>query len=129
IMPLLSLGPDIKSIYLMMIGILWFDTLSIVPFAELRLVRKAVQYAIIRTVNVLINIGLNFYLILVLNWGIEAVFIANLVASGLTTVFIWVLTARLWKGSWSQTVFQKALRFGMPFVPAGIGYAINEILD
>ncbi len=127
--PLLGLGPGIKNIYLMMIGILWFDTLSIVPFAELRLVRKAVQYATIRTVNVLINLGLNFYLILVLRWGIEAVFTANLVASGITTIFIWGLTANLLKGDWHRVIFRKAFWFGMPFVPAGIGYAVNEILD
>jgi O-antigen/teichoic acid export membrane protein len=129
IMPLLSLSPETKNIYLMMIGILWFDTLSIVPFAELRLVRKAWQYATVRTVNVLINLGLNFYLILVLGWGIRAVFVANLAASGLTTLFMWALTARLLKGSWSRAIFRKAFWFGMPFVPAGIGYAINEILD
>jgi O-antigen/teichoic acid export membrane protein len=129
IKPLLSLGAGTHHIYLMMIGILWFDTLSIVPFAELRLVRKAVQYAAIRTANVLINLGLNFYLILALGWGIEAVFTANLVASGLTTIFIWIFTAPMLKGGWSRSIFRKAFWFGMPFVPAGIGYAINEILD
>ncbi|HYW34293.1 MAG TPA: oligosaccharide flippase family protein, partial [Balneolaceae bacterium] len=78
IMPLLSLPSGARNIYLMMVGILWFDTLSLLPFAELRLVRKAFQYAGIRMANVLINLGLNLYLILGLGWGIEAVFIANL---------------------------------------------------
>ncbi len=128
-MPLLSLSPDVRNIYLMMIGILWFDTLSAVPFAELRLIRKSWQYASIRIANVLINLGLNFYLILILGWGIEAVFIANLAASGITTIFIWIYTAPMWKGRWSRFIFHKALWFGMPFVPAGVGYAINEILD
>ncbi|HYW36321.1 MAG TPA: polysaccharide biosynthesis C-terminal domain-containing protein, partial [Balneolaceae bacterium] len=98
-------------------------------FAELRLVRKAFQYAGIRMANVLINLGLNLYLILGLGWGIEAVFIANLAASGLTTLFIWVLTAKMWRGNWSGYIFRKAIRFGLPLVPAGLGYAVNEMLD
>jgi len=129
VMPLMSLEPGTESLYLLMIGILWFDTLSIVPFAELRLVRRSMLFAAIRTGNVLINLGLNFYLILGLGWGIEAVFTANIVASGATTVLLWVLTARMMGGSWSRQVFDKALRFGLPFIPAGIGYAINEMLD
>jgi O-antigen/teichoic acid export membrane protein len=129
IMPVMSLDPATKSIYLMMIGIVWFDTLSIVPFAELRLVRKSLQYAAIRTMNVLINVGLNVYLILFQGWNIEAVFMANVAASGITTVFIWLLTANMWKGDWSRAIFDKAVHFGMPFVPAGLGFAINEVLD
>jgi O-antigen/teichoic acid export membrane protein len=129
IMPMMSLEAGTQSIYVMMIGIVWFDTLSLVPFAELRLVRKSLLYAAIRTGNVLINIGLNIYLILYLGWGIEAIFIANLVAAGITTAFIWVLTADMWKGDWSRPILKKVFYFGLPFVPAGLGFAINEVLD
>lgn len=129
IMPLMSLDPATSDIYLMMIGVMWFDTLAIVPFAELRLVRKSLQYAAIRTGNILINIGLNVYLILYLGWGIEAIFMALVVAAGVTTVFIWILTADMWRGSWSKPVLQKLFWFGMPFVPAGLGFVMNETLD
>lgn len=129
IMPLMSLEPETKDFYLFMIGILWFDTLSIIPFAELRLVRKSYLFAVIKTGNVLINIALNFYLILSLNWGIEAVFLANLIASGITTLVLWIITARMWDGNWNRPILRKALKFGLPFVPAGLGYAINESLD
>lgn len=129
LMPLMSLGPETRSFYLLMIGILWFDTLSIVPFAELRLVRRSILFAILRTGNVLLNIGLNFYLILGQGWGIEAVFVANLVASGVTTLILWIITADMLKGSVSRPVLTQALEFGLPFVPAGLGYAINESLD
>lgn len=129
LMPLMSLDPSTKSYYLLMIGILWFDTLSIVPFAELRLIRRSVLFAVLRTGNVLINIGLNFYLILAQGWGIQAVFVANLVASGLTTLVLWAITADMLRGSIKTKLFQQAVQFGLPFVPAGLGYAINESLD
>ncbi|MDX1672629.1 MAG: oligosaccharide flippase family protein [Balneolaceae bacterium] len=129
LMPVMSLDAADRPIYLMMLGILWFDTLSIIPFAELRLVRKSLLFAALRTANVLINLILNFYLILALNWGIEAVFAANLAASGLTTAVLWVVTARRFSGRWDQGLFRRALSFGMPFVPAGLGYVVNEMLD
>lgn len=127
--PLLSLGVDEHSIFLMMLGILFFDTLSIVPFAELRLSQRAWLFAILRTGNVLINIGLNLYLILSLNYGIEAVFISNLIASGITTIVILLITFPMLKGKWNTEFLQKAISFGFPFIPAGLGYAINEGLD
>ena len=61
--------------------ILLFDTLALVPFANLRLQRKAKKFAIIKTLNILINLGLNIYLILFLDFDIEAIFISNAAAS------------------------------------------------
>lgn len=118
-----------QNLYWMMLAILWFDTMALVPFAELRLARRPWLFAALRTGSVLINLGLNFYLILALNWGIEAVFFANMVASGATALIVWVVTADMFSGSWDTPILQKALGFGLPFVPAGLGYVINEGLD
>lgn len=117
------------SIYLMMLGILIFDTLAIIPFAELRLSQKAPLFAVLKTGNVIINLGLNFYLILVLDYGIEAVFISNLIASAVTAIVIWIVTIKMWKASFNKELLTKALSFGLPFIPAGIGHVINEMLD
>ncbi|HET8866167.1 MAG TPA: oligosaccharide flippase family protein [Gracilimonas sp.] len=113
----------------MMLGILFFDTLAIVPFAELRLIRKSISFAAIKTGNVLINLGLNFYLILWLDYGIEAVFISNLVASLLTALATWIVTIPMFMGKWNRELLTKALIFGLPFVPAGLGHVINELID
>jgi O-antigen/teichoic acid export membrane protein len=129
LLPVLNLQPDTSPIFLMMLGILWFDTLSIVPMAELRLTRRAYLFAGLKTLNVLINLGLNFYLILGLGFGIEAVFLANLAGSLIMTVVVWIATADLLKGSFSKQWMKTAFEFGWPFVPSGIGFVINEMLD
>ena len=129
LLPIFNLDSDTSSIYLMMLGILWFDTLAIVPMAELRLVRRSYLFATLRTMHVIINLTLNFYLILGLNFGIEAVFISNLVASMLMTLIVWAFTSDLLKGNWNSKWMKTAFEFGWPFVPSGIGYAINEMLD
>lgn len=129
LLPMLNLQPETSPIFLMMLGILWFDTLSIVPMAELRLTRRAYLFAGLKTLNVLINLGLNFFLILGLGFGIEAVFLANLAGSLVMTVVVWVATADLLKGSFSRQWMKTAFEFGWPFVPSGIGFVINEMLD
>lgn len=129
LIPAMQLESGHESLFWMMLGILWFDTMALVPFAELRLVRKSLWYAGIRTVNVCVNVGLNFYLILWLDWGIEAVFFANLIASAVALFGTYALTWRMFSGKWKRPLLDKALRFGLPFVPAGIGYVINEMLD
>lgn len=116
-------------LFTLMLGILAFDTLSAVPFAELRLARKPYHFALLKMLNVFINIGLNFYLILELNLSIEAVLISNVIASMITAFIVWGITFDMMKGSWDSQFLKKALIFGLPFVPAGIGYVINEMID
>lgn len=128
-LPALNLTPDTSGIFLLMLGILWFDTLSIVPMAELRMIRRASLFASLRIGHVAVNLFLNFWLILGMDMGIEAVFAANLIASAAMTLLVWAFTAPMLKGFWTPALLQKAFHFGWPFVPAGIGYAINEMLD
>jgi len=70
-----------SNILLYVIGILFLDTATLIPFSELRLERKAAKFATVRILNILINVSLNFILILGFDFGIEAIFISNLVAS------------------------------------------------
>lgn len=129
LLPVLNLVPETSAIFLMMLGILWFDTLSIVPLAELRLTGRAWLFAGIKTLNVVINLVLNFYLILALNFGIEAVFLANLVGSLFMTIISWMVTSNLLRGTFDTKWMRTAFTFGWPFVPSGIGFVINESLD
>lgn len=129
-MPLLSLeGAEAGSIYLMLIGILWFDALGIVPYAELRLVRKSFTYATYRIFNVIINLSLNIYLIAGLGMGIEAVLWSNLAASAITTIGLWIHTRSQLAGRFDIPILKKVLLFGLPYVPNGLGFAINEAVD
>jgi O-antigen/teichoic acid export membrane protein len=129
IMPLMSLDGGGGNLFFMMLVIIWLDALGIVPYAELRLVRKAVSYASIRLVNVAINVGLNLYLVIGLGWGLEAILISNIIASFFSTGVLFVLTLPKYKGVWRYDLLKTALLFGLPYVPNGIGFAINEVLD
>lgn len=126
---LMSLPNDLEYLYYMMAGILISDALTLAPFAELRLIRKTIHFSVVKLVNVGINLSLNFYLVLGLNWGIEAVVISNLIASAFTAIYLNFYFTSSWFGGFEKEIVQKVLKFGLPYIPAGVGYAVNEVMD
>lgn len=128
------------------IGILALDALVIIPFAWLRANEKPMKYAVIKIANVAINLGLNLFFLLLLpkliqdnpeglwaglyrpNFEISYIFLSNLIASGITLVFMlplylrstYVFDAALWK---------RMLNYAWPVLIAGVAFTINEVFD
>ena len=128
--PLLELTPDTMSIFWLMATILWLDSLMIVPFAELRVARRTFVFAWLKMFHVGVNVGLNLFLLLVMDMGVAAVFWSNAVASALTAFLVWNVTAEVFrKGLFEGRLLWQSLAFAWPFIPAGIGHAINEMFD
>src|SRR5690606_5074014 len=69
-------------------AILFLDAVAVIPFIKLRLERRPKRFALYKTLNIIINVMLNLYLILKLNWGIEAVFVSNLAASAFSLLLL-----------------------------------------
>ena len=102
------------------IFILLFDTLVLIPFANLRLERKAKKFAFIKLGNISLNLGLNLLFFIKFRMGIEAIFAANLIASAATFL---VLCRRSGNGFASRSrgrCFWRMLRFGLPYLPASL---------
>lgn len=138
------------------IYVIWFawilalDAISSIPFARLRAQNKAKKFALIKMANIVVNILLNFFFILfcpyIINnysdsfiadafriiyradWGIEYIFISNLIASGLTVLLLFpeIITTK-WKvhpGLW-----KKMLVYAFPLLFAGMAGIVNETFD
>ncbi len=109
--------------------ILFFDANVVIPFLKLRLERKAKIFSLYRVINILINIILNVYLILFLKWGIEAIFISNLSASVFTLILIAPTIFKNFKFSFHKVLFKRLLKFGLPYLPAGIAVMLVQVID
>ena len=118
-----------EALFYLMLAILWLDALCMVPFAELRLVRRSMTYALIRLFNVIVNVLLNLYLVMGAGWGIEAVLVGNVIASLLTLLILGWFTAPLYHGRWNVAIIRRALWFGLPVIPAGLSHAVNEVMS
>ncbi len=124
-------GVDAGHAYLIQYAgwILCFDTLVIVPFAYLRMENRAKKFATLRLLNIFINVVLTVYMLVFLKMKTDAIFIANLIASGATALMLlWVvfpqLTLRL-----SGRLYKEMLRFGLPYIPAGLAGIAIQVID
>lgn len=131
--------------YLWMIWIVCLDTLSTIPFAKLRHEGRPRKFALIKLLNILINVTLVvFWLILcpyllkqgwdIPQWiyspaiGIGYLIIANLGASFATLV----LLLPEWKGytpGIDRKMLGEIMRYSFPIIIVGFGGMINDFLS
>ena len=111
--------------------ILFVDALSVIPFARLRLQKKAFQFALIKIVVVSIQVGLNIYF-LKFNYnpsiGIGYVFLANLIANLLYIVFFFK-TLTTWRPSYDKNISPKMLNYAYPIMLTGLAGMTNEMFS
>ncbi len=121
-------GPHGKLAYYV-ISILLFDTLALIPFANLRLERKAKKFAVIKLVNILLNLGLNLLFFIKFRLGIEAIFAANLIASAATFLALLpeILPRLCFRIQGAQ--LRQMLHFGLPYLPASLASIMVQVID
>lgn len=110
-------------------GILVFDALTLLPYTILRAEGRAGRFVLCTFINTVIHVGLTAYLILVARRGAEAVFIAMLVASILNAVIVTVSVRRYVSVTDQPLAPVELLRFGLPFVPAGLAAVAMDLID
>lgn len=108
--------------------ILWLDTLLVIPFAELRLKRKALQFAIARVAGVVAVVISAVILIVPLNAGLPGVFIAEAFGS-LISLLLVIPVLRQFRLFFSADQLRSMLRIGLPYVPTGIAGLLIHLID
>ena len=138
-------NPEYVMWFALIIG---FDAISSISFAKLREKRKAARFALVRLVNIFINIGLNLFFIIYCPYVLENslpttdfvnsiydsnirigyIFIANLFASVIT---ILMLLPEMIKSSWqfNSSLWKKMMWYSLPLLVAGLAGITNETID
>ncbi|MCB1059565.1 MAG: polysaccharide biosynthesis protein [Calditrichaeota bacterium] len=114
---------------LICIGILFFDTVSAFPFLKLRSDNRPMSFATQKLINVLINVGLNVWLIGGLNMGVRGVLWANLIASVVTTLLLLPGILRTCEFKFDKQLLRDMLLFGLPNIPTYLFVMIVELAD
>jgi len=117
--------PEYIQFFALIIGM---DAVASISFAKLREQDKAMRFAFIRIVNIMVNIGLNLYFIVYQEYGIAYIFIANLVASVITLA---MLFPEMISSSWvfDKKVWKKMMIYALPLLIAGLAGMTNETID
>lgn len=110
-------------------GILLLDALSTLPFADLRLRRRAWLFAAVRSLNIVLTLALNVWLLAGLRLGAFGVMLANLVASAATLILLAPVAAQWLRPVFKGPLWSGLLRFALPLVPAGLGSMAVHAID
>lgn len=109
--------------------VLFFDVVTLIPFALLRMERKTKQFATLKLLMVLIAVILNIYLIVGKDMTGEAVFLAQSIASGIGILLIIHVIKQYFVFSIDKTLLKQLLLFGLPTVPAALSTLLLKTGD
>lgn len=143
------LGAPLWATYLFNIGeeyiylvrcigiILFFDALAEIPYARLRHEHRAMRFASIRLLNIVMNVGLNCVFLLLLpaesialfgDLGIGFIFLSNVIASITCFLLLWPQWKNFrWK--YDGALMGSMWRYAWPLVLVGLAGIINELID
>lgn len=109
-------------------AILLLDTVTIVPFADLRMRHRPLRFAGIRTVSIAVNVALNVLFLKYMGLGLESVFLANVVSSGIAALLLIPEMRGCLRGA-DIPMLKELLAFALPLLPAGLGSMAVQVLD
>jgi O-antigen/teichoic acid export membrane protein len=111
--------------------IMLMDAAVAIPFAQLRLQKKALRFAMAKISNVLILVGLNFYFLKIAydpNVNVGYVFLANLIANSFFVLFF-LKTLSNWRPTYDKTISPEMLRYAYPVMLTGVAGMTNEMFS
>jgi O-antigen/teichoic acid export membrane protein len=130
--------------------IMGVDAATAIPFARLRLENKAKKVATVRFLNILVNVGLNLFFIVLCRdvyagkylpglrpfvtavynpaLGVGYVFLANLIANALYIPLLWRELSDF-RFRLDFTVLRPMLKYAYPLMLMGLAGMVNETLD
>lgn len=138
--------PDHPEYIRWVIFIVALDTLSVMPFSKLRFEGRPRKFAAIKILNILINVGLVIFFLVVCKSayekdqnnlfatlykpeiGLGYVILANLAASAVTLLLLGseVLKIRL---KLNPSFWKEMMQYSWPLIIVGFGGMINETID
>ena len=136
---------DHYSYVILMGATVGIDAFTAIPFSYLRFRHRAMRFALLRIINIGLNIGLNLFFILLCPWlwrvapqtiswfydpgyGIGYIFLANFITSVLNLLlllpelrgFRWRFNGRLWR---------EMIWYSLPLLVLGVAGIMNQTID
>ena len=123
--------PGRSDLVIWLVSIMFIDAVAAIPFARLRLQKKAVRFATGKLINIGILVGLNIVLLKYKGLGepeVSMVFLANLIATAFYIVFF---TRELlsWRPAYDRTISPVMYTYAYPVMLTGLAGMTNEMFS
>jgi O-antigen/teichoic acid export membrane protein len=123
--------PGSENVIIWISLIMLVDAIVSVPFARLRLQKKAKLFAMYRLVNILVLIGLNVYFLKYAfdpAVGVNYIFIANMVANMLYIIFFFRVLVS-WRPTYDPLLSPRIFTYAYPVMITGLAGMTNEMFS
>jgi O-antigen/teichoic acid export membrane protein len=121
--------------YVILLGaVVCIDAISALPLAKLRAEEKALKFASIQSLSIIVNIGLNLILMLVFfdkahpGMGVIFIFAANLFASLVKPIFLYKDFLKI-KLKFNKRLAKEMVVYALPLMIGGLAGIVNEAID
>jgi O-antigen/teichoic acid export membrane protein len=106
-----------------------FDALTNVPYNLLRMQRKAKRFAVLRVLNVAINVCLNIILVAYLKMGLMGIVIAGITSSFLAVLGVMPIIMQWLRIKFDTELSKEMMRFGVPTMPSAFSGMMLQVAD
>ncbi|HEY9045547.1 MAG TPA: oligosaccharide flippase family protein, partial [Ohtaekwangia sp.] len=111
--------------------ILFIDSIVAIPFARLRLQKKAIKFVTGKLINIVVLVGLNIYFLYIAfdpERGVGFVVLANLIANAFYLVFF-ARTLLQWRPDYNRSMFLTMSQYAYPIMLMGLAGMTNEMFS
>ncbi len=125
--------------------IVGLDAVAAIPFARLRQQHRSLKFATLKLINIVINVALNLFFLLLcpyllkqgFDWikvvydpsfGVGYVFLSNVIASAVGVLLLFGDIFRF-KVEFDRKLFREMFLYALPLLLAGLAGMVNETLD
>lgn len=111
--------------------VMLMDALVAIPFARLRLEKKALKFASAKIINVLILLGLTYYFLKInydASMGVGYVFLATLLANLFYVSFFFTILLS-WRPVYDRQISPEMFRYAYPVMLTGVAGMTNEMFS
>ncbi len=123
--------PGNSHLVIWLVMIMFIDAIVAIPFARLRLEKKAKQFASYKLMNIVLVVGLNIYFLKISydpSLGVGFVILANLAANAFYILFF-ARTLFSWRPAFDSIVSSNMLQYAYPIMLTGLAGMTNEMFS
>ena len=123
--------PGRSDLVIWLVLLMFIDAVAAIPFARLRLQKKAVRFAVGKLMNIVIFIGLNLYFLKISTTyqpDVSLVILANLAANGFY-LFFFAPDLLSWRPRLDRSISPAMFSYAYPIMITGLAGMTNEMFS
>jgi O-antigen/teichoic acid export membrane protein len=121
--------PDRNTIFLYSALIPLLDAMMMVPYALLRMTRRAKRFAYTRFILIIIAVALNILFVVIFRFGAKGVLLAQIITNAIGVSLFIPEILRYFSIKFDKILFKEMFLFGLPTVPAGLSSILLQVVD